>query len=201
MQLELPATKVPSESSHPHSPVEGLSMQFVPQPLDSPSSLQEIENQHAISKVSAGRKGDLPPEESPVVSSRLHLRTVRCCTGVRAASAVRRTVNIVVLVIGLEHGESLIGHTGVICALGGLDGGGDFASAAARRRRIFALGVARGLVEGSEDHGRASQQSEKLCKMHSECQMELKERLVEDREQLDTTSTSQEVKTHCFIIL
>lgn len=40
VQLELPATKVPSEFSQPHVPSSGLSMQFVPVPLDSPSSLK-----------------------------------------------------------------------------------------------------------------------------------------------------------------
>lgn len=40
VQLELPATKVPSEFSQPHVPSSGLSMQLVPTPLDSPSSLK-----------------------------------------------------------------------------------------------------------------------------------------------------------------
>lgn len=70
--------------------------------------------------------------------------------------------------IGLEHGESLIGHTRVVCALSSLDRCRDFAGAAARRLGVFALGVGRAFVEGSEDHSRASQQSEEVCEMHND---------------------------------
>lgn len=70
--------------------------------------------------------------------------------------------------VGLEHSECLIGNTSVVCALSGLNGSGNLAGGAARRLRVFALSVGRALVEGSEDHGRASQQSEELCELHND---------------------------------
>lgn len=60
VQLELPATNVPSEFSQPHSPVLGSLIQSVPTPLDVPSSLNIITGQcffytNLMENVSSGK--------------------------------------------------------------------------------------------------------------------------------------------------
>lgn len=90
----------------------------------------------------------IAPEESPVILVSSELRTVQS-TRVGLASAVRRTLHVVVLVVGLEDGEGLrLRGARVVAALGRLDGVAALRSAAGWRGWVGAFGIGGGGVEG-----------------------------------------------------
>lgn len=68
--------------------------------------------------------------------------------------------------VRLEDGKGLARGAGVVGALGGLDRLGHLGGAAARRRRVLALRVGRGLVQRGEDGGGRGQDDEEAGEMH-----------------------------------
>lgn len=135
VQLELPATKAPSEFSHPHSPLLGSLMQSVPTPLDVPLSLVEfcvsilfvdIISQNKVGCMSSSMhclRTNSPPEESPAVRVSFHLGRCRSSASVSAAGTIWCALDVIILVVRNKNGKGLRRRgASVVRAFSRLDG-------------------------------------------------------------------------------
>jgi len=96
----------------------------------------------------------IPPKESPEIVISIHLPSSGRRASIRLARAVRRAVDVVVLVVCFEDGEGLGGGgAGVVAALGGLDGGAAGAGRAGRGFGVEAFAVGGGGEEGGGCEG------------------------------------------------